>query len=145
MSDPIHVVCPGCQGINRVPRERLGNDPKCGRCSEKLFSGTPLAVDEAGFRRHIARNDLPVLVDFWAPWCGPCKMMVPAFEEAARRLEPTARLVKVDTEVHQRLTAEFGIRTVPTLALFRGGKELTRLSGALDATALVKWARQNIK
>ncbi|MES9905612.1 MAG: thioredoxin TrxC [Sedimenticola sp.] len=145
MSDPIHVVCPGCQGINRVPRERLGNDPKCGRCSEKLFSGTPLAVDEAGFRRHIARNDLPVLVDFWAPWCGPCKMMAPAFEEAARRLEPTARLVKVDTEVHQRLTAEFGIRTVPTLALFRGGKELTRLSGALDATALVKWARQNIK
>ncbi|MEJ1297145.1 MAG: thioredoxin TrxC [Candidatus Sedimenticola sp. (ex Thyasira tokunagai)] len=145
MSDSIHIVCPGCQGLNRVPKERLGGDPKCGRCSDKLFSGMPLALGEAGFRRHIQRNEIPVLVDFWAPWCGPCKTMAPAFVAAASRLEPTVRLVKIDTEVHQGLAVEFGIRSIPTLALFKGGKELSRVSGAMDTGALVNWVRQNIK
>ncbi|OOZ35815.1 thioredoxin TrxC [Solemya velesiana gill symbiont] len=144
MSEPIHIVCPHCDAINRVPREKLGVQPKCGKCSTPLFSGQPLGLNELRFARHIHKNDLPVLVDFWAPWCGPCKMMAPAFEEAARRLEPNLRLVKVSTEENQGIAAQLNIRSIPTLALFRQGREVARVAGAMDAPRLVDWVKQNL-
>ncbi|MES9961294.1 MAG: thioredoxin TrxC [Sedimenticola sp.] len=144
MSESMHIVCPHCDGINRVPRDRLDAGPKCGKCSTPLFNGQPLALGEPRFARHIQKSDLPVLVDFWAPWCGPCKMMAPAFEEAARRLEPNLRLVKVNTEENQAIAAQMGIRSIPTLALFRQGREVARVSGAMDAGSLVSWVRQNL-
>ena len=142
MSESLHVVCPHCDAVNRVPVPRLGADPKCGQCHRPLFSGSPVALDEQRFARHLGRSDLPLLVDFWAPWCGPCRMMAPAFESAARQLEPRLRLVKVDTEENQALSARLGIRSIPTLALFRGGSELARTAGAMDASGIVAWARQ---
>ncbi|MES9870526.1 MAG: thioredoxin TrxC [Sedimenticola sp.] len=144
MSESMHIVCPHCDGINRVPQDRLDAGPKCGKCSTPLFNGQPLALGEPRFARHILKSELPVLVDFWAPWCGPCKMMAPAFEEAARRLEPNLRLVKVNTEENQTIAAQFGIRSIPTLALFRQGREVARVSGAMDAGGLVSWVRQNL-
>jgi thioredoxin 2 len=143
MSKLVHVVCPKCDAVNRVPQDRLGEGAKCGKCHASLFSGMPLALDEEGFGHHVRRSDLPLLVDFWAPWCGPCRMMAPAFEEAARVLEPSMRLVKVNTEEAQSLAARFGIRSIPTLALFKGGKEIARTAGAMDAGRLVAWARQH--
>ncbi len=142
MSNSIHIVCPHCGGINRVPADRLGGDPKCGKCHRPLFTGRPLALDEAAFNRHLQRSDLPMLVDFWAPWCGPCKMMAPAFEQAAAQLEPAVRLVKVNTEENQALAAQYGIRSIPTLALFKGGREIARTAGAMDTRGLVAWTRQ---
>ncbi|MET0085263.1 MAG: thioredoxin TrxC [Sedimenticola sp.] len=144
MSESMHIVCPHCDGINRVPQDRLDAGPKCGKCSTPLFKGQPLALGEPRFARHLQKGDLPVLVDFWAPWCGPCKAMAPAFEEAARQLEPNLRLVKVNTEENQAIAAQFGIRSIPTLALFRQGREVARVSGAMDAGGLVSWVRQNL-
>ena len=144
MSDSVHVVCPGCGAVNRVPQDRLGEGAKCGKCHAPLFSGVPLALEEQGFAHQVSRNDLPLMVDFWAPWCGPCRMMAPAFEEAARMLEPQVRLVKVNTEEAQGLAGRLDIRSIPTLALFRGGKEVARTSGAMDAVRLVAWARQHL-
>ena len=138
MSDSLHVVCPHCDAVNRVPSSRLGADPNCGQCHRPLFNGMPVALDEPRFSRHLSRSDLPLLVDFWAPWCGPCRMMAPAFEAAARQLEPSMRLVKVNTEENQALSARMGIRSIPTLALFRGGQELARTAG------IVAWARQGL-
>jgi thioredoxin 2 len=144
MSESLHVVCPHCDAVNRVPVPRLGADPKCGQCHRPLFGRVPVALDEQRFARHLARSDLPLLVDFWAPWCGPCRMMAPAFEAAARELEPRIRLVKVNTEENQGLAARLGIRSIPTLALFRGGSELARTAGAMDAQRIVAWARQGL-
>ena len=139
-----HVVCPECGGVNRVPVERLGAGGKCGRCRSPLFSGKSLAVAVGAFQTHLQRSDLPLLVDFWAPWCGPCRMMAPAFEQAAGMLEPDVRLLKVNTEEEQTLGAQFGIRSIPTMVLFGGGRELTRMSGALDAQGIVRWTRQHL-
>jgi thioredoxin 2 len=139
--DALHIVCPHCAAINRVPAARLGAAPNCGRCKGPLFAGKPLALDEAGFERHVGRGDLPVLVDFWAPWCQPCLMMAPQFEAAATALEPAFRLAKVDTEAHPALGARFGIRSIPTLALFSGGREVARRSGATATGDIVRWAR----
>ena len=144
MPEPVHVVCPNCDAVNRVPSERLGEGAKCGKCGTPLFSGAPLNLDEPSFTRHTGRSDLPLVVDFWAPWCGPCRMMAPAFEEAARILEPRARLVKVNTEEAQTLAARFGIRSIPTLAIFKGGGEVARAAGAMDAGRLVEWVRQHL-
>jgi thioredoxin 2 len=141
--DQLHVVCPHCDAVNRVPAARLEADPKCGHCHGALFVSHPLALDEERFARHVARSDLPLLVDFWAPWCGPCRAMAPAFESAARMLEPGMRLVKVNTEEAQGLAARLGIRSIPTLAIFRGGAEVARTAGAMDARSLVAWAEQN--
>jgi len=142
MSDALHVVCPHCDAVNRIPRQRLADAPSCGKCHKSLFEGHPLPLDEQRFERHIGRSDLPVLVDFWAPWCGPCRMMAPAFEAAATRLEPRARLVKVNTEEAQGLAMRFGIRSIPTLAVFRDGKELGRQAGAMDTAGIIAWMQQ---
>ncbi|AKH20356.1 thioredoxin TrxC [Sedimenticola thiotaurini] len=139
-----NILCPHCQGINRVPEQRLGEHPKCGKCHQPLFNARPIALDGAGFERFISRSDLPLLVDFWAPWCGPCRMMAPAFEEAARRLEPKVQLLKVNTEEQQSVAARFGIRSIPTLILFRGGAEVARISGAMDAAGLVSWTTRQL-
>jgi len=144
MSSSVHVVCPHCDAVNRVPEDRLGQGAKCGKCHTPLFARAPLALDEPRFAHHIGRSDLPVVVDFWAPWCGPCQAMAPAFAEAARRLEPRARLVKVNTEEAQGLASRLGIRSIPTLAVFRGGREVARTAGAMDAGRLVAWVQQHL-
>jgi len=135
------VICPHCAGGNRVPRERLGAGPNYGKCHKPLFTGHSTAANGAVFSAHVNKGTLPVLVDFWAPWCGPCRMMAPAFEQAAQTLEPQVRLLKVDTEAEQALGAAYAIRSIPTMILFSGGKEVKRMSGALDARGIVQWAR----
>ena len=135
------IHCPHCGARNRVPEARLGERPGCGRCHRALFTGQPLELDEAGFDRLVASEGVPLLVDFWAPWCGPCLQMAPAFVEAARTLEPRVRLARIDTEAVPALGARFGIRSIPTLMLFRDGREVARRSGALHGAGIVDWAR----
>jgi thioredoxin 2 len=144
MSDSLHIVCPHCHAVNRLPAARLEQAPNCGQCHRPLFEAHPVELNQASFARHIERNDIPVLVDFWAPWCGPCKMMAPQFVQAAGLLEPRLRLAKVNTEVEQGLGAQYGIRSIPTLALFRGGREIARQAGAMGAQDIVRWARSRL-
>jgi thioredoxin 2 len=139
----VHVVCPHCHATNRVPQERLAEGPNCGQCHQPLFDGHPVALDEAAFRRHIASSELPVVVDFWAPWCGPCRVMAPEFEKAAGLLEPAYRLAKVNTEEAQHLAHRFNIRSIPTMAIFRGGQEVARQSGAMGSAQIAAWVKAN--
>jgi thioredoxin 2 len=139
----LHVVCPHCHAVNRVPEDRLTDGGTCGKCHAPLFTAHPVELDDASFDKHITGSDLPIVVDFWAPWCGPCRSMAPAFAEAARQLEPRYRLVKVDTEQSQNLAARFNIRSIPTLAIFKNGSEVARQAGAVDTGSIVRWVKSN--
>jgi len=141
MSEPKHIVCPHCDAVNRVPEDKLSDNPTCGKCKQALFTAHPVELNANNFATHIARSDVPVLVDFWAPWCGPCRMMAPAYAQATERLEPNMRVVKLDTEQAQQIAAQYNIRSIPTLALFKGGKEVGRQAGAMDVNGIVAWAQ----
>ena len=140
MSAPKRIACPHCDTVNRVLEERLMHGPRCGQCKQPLFTAHPTALTAANFDRQ-AGGDIPVLIDFWAPWCAPCRTMAPVFEQAAGRLEPQMRLAKLDTEAEPELAARFGIRSIPTLAVFKNGREIARQSGAMDLRSLLSWAQ----
>ncbi len=139
-----HIVCPHCASVNRVPAERFKDQPKCGACHKPLFIAEPLILNEANFQRHIANSDLPIVVDFWAPWCGPCKMMAPVFTQAAAQFDTRLRLAKVNTEEVPALASRYAIRSIPTLVVFKNGQEVDRLSGALPPPQLTAWLQRQL-
>jgi thioredoxin 2 len=147
MDQPVikQVVCPHCSAVNRVPDARLEQHPNCGQCHQPLFTAAPVALTGATFQKHVDRNDIPLLVDFWAPWCGPCLSMAPQYAQAAGLLEPRVRLAKVDTDAEQALGAQFNIRSIPTLALFQGGREVARQTGAIGSADIVRWVQSHIR
>ena len=140
MTESLHLVCPSCNAVNRLPSTKLAEHPVCGKCRQPLFSGHPVELNSGNLARHLQRNDIPVLVDFWAPWCGPCNTMAPQFAKAAGTLEPRFRLAKINTEAEPELGGQFGIRSIPTRVLFRAGREVARQSGAMGAQDIIRWA-----
>jgi thioredoxin 2 len=143
-SEKVLIACASCGAANRVPAARLAEDPKCGKCGVPLLDGKPAALDDANFDSFLSRTELPVLVDFWADWCGPCHAMAPAFARAAADLKTRVRFAKVDTERAKTVAGRFGIRSIPTLILFRGAREAARVSGAMDARSIAAWLQQHL-
>ena len=144
MSQATLIICPDCLAQNKVPSVKIGAQPKCGKCHQPLFNGHPLDLNLQTFDRHLQKSDTPLLVDFWAPWCGPCRMMAPQFTQAAQLLEPRVRLAKVNTEDQQQLGARFNIRSIPTMKLFVGGREVASQSGAMDTKSIVSWVQSKL-
>lgn len=140
----LRLVCPNCATINQFPAERLQEGPKCSRCKSLLMNRAPVSVNSETLQKHIQQSGVPVLVDFWAPWCGPCKMFAPVYSEFAKQAEPNMRLVKLDTEANQQAAAQYGIRSIPTLAIFKNGQEIARMSGALNQQQLSQWVSQQL-
>jgi thioredoxin 2 len=138
----INITCPKCNATNRLPNDRLADKPKCGKCKAPIFNGKPIELSSANVAAVIKHNEIPVLVDCWAPWCGPCKTFAPIFEQAAGDLEPKVRLAKLNTEKNQQIAARWKIQSIPTLILFRNGKESVRVSGAMPLNQLKKWLSQ---
>jgi thioredoxin 2 len=141
MTRSMHIVCPHCVAVNRLPAGRVSEAPKCGKCGRPVFTSHPVELNQSSFHKHISRSDIPVVVDFWAPWCGPCKMMAPQFEQAAKELEPKVRFAKLNTDEAQGTAARFNIRSIPTIALFRNGREVARQPGAMSAADIVRWVQ----
>jgi thioredoxin 2 len=147
MNDILHIACPHCHTLNRAPAQKLapGARGKCGRCGEALFAGKPVALASGDFAQHAEKSDLPLLVDFWAEWCGPCRQMAPQFEAAAGRLEPKVRLAKVDTDAEPSLARRYGIQSIPTMVLIHRGREVGRTSGAMPAAAIERWVTSVVR
>jgi len=145
MSYSKHVVCPNCLATNRVPDDRLAAGGTCGNCGTRLFNSKPIELTSSNFNKIIGNNELPVMVDFWAPWCGPCKMMAPVFEQAAQQLEPNMILAKLNTEKEQAIAARFGIRSIPTIAIFKAGRVVAQQAGAMDMRSLTHWANSQMR
>ncbi|MDQ1362936.1 MAG: thioredoxin 2 [Pseudomonadota bacterium] len=141
----MQVVCPHCDALNRLPENKPAQAANCGKCKQRLFTGEPLNVSQPQFERQLQKSDVPLVVDFWAAWCGPCKMMAPVFHQAAARLEPQVRLLKVDTEAEQLLTSRYAVRSIPTIMIFSAGQEKARIAGALDLNRLLAWVNQNLR
>ncbi len=144
MSDVKHIVCPACNATNRIPTTKLSDGPSCGKCHGALFTGQPVELNATNFQQHVNRNDVPVVVDFWAPWCGPCKSMAPAFEQVSAELSPEVRLAKLNTEEEQAIAGHLNIRSIPTMVLFKNGREVTRQMGAMSAADIRSWVKNNI-
>lgn len=138
----LHVVCPHCHARNRLPVDRLQDRPRCGVCKQGVFTGHPVELDDQSFDAHVNGSDIPVVVDFWATWCGPCHALAPTYAQAAEQLEPAMQLTKVNVDESQQTAARFGIRSIPTLVVFRNGKEIARQAGALPAQQLMAWLGQ---
>jgi thioredoxin 2 len=140
----MHIVCPQCSSVNRIPDQRLGDGPKCGKCHSPVLDGKPVTLTSQNFDTFIARNDLPVAVDFWAEWCGPCKMFAPVFAQAAAEQKTRMRLAKLDTDAEPAIAQRYGIRSIPSLLLFKQGQEVDRVAGALDPTRLRAWLSRHV-